>query len=132
MPGRGSQEEASEARARHVLAGLGPFVLRPSGANHVWYVGRDARCDLCVPGDPELSRRHLRVACERGRFTVEDLGSRNGTRANGVLLPPGAPHTLADGDLVEVGRTRLLFRWRKAPAPASGRRSAPLNSGSPI
>jgi pSer/pThr/pTyr-binding forkhead associated (FHA) protein len=42
-------------------------------------IGREG-CDLCVPNDAHLSRRHAKVALERdGRIRLTDLGSKNGT-----------------------------------------------------
>jgi transcriptional regulator with GAF, ATPase, and Fis domain len=61
---------------------------------------------LRVP-DPRLSSNHARIAHVYGRWIVEDLESRNGTFVNGQRVPR-AP--LADGDLIEVGQTFLLFR----------------------
>ncbi len=57
-------------------------------------------------GDPELSRRHARVSrAADGQFTIEDLGSANGTFVNGERID--APRTLGLGDVVRVGRTVL-------------------------
>ena len=57
--------------------------------------GRDGlevgRGDLCFGEHPDrrMSRRHARVRHDGRRFTVEDLGSQNGTAVDGVALPPG-------------------------------------------
>jgi len=56
--------------------------------------------------DPEISRRHARVArAADGMLAVEDLGSANGTFVNGERI--AAPRTLAPGDVVRVGKTVL-------------------------
>ena len=44
-------------------------------------IGRSSRCDLAV-SDRCLSRQHLRLFQAAGKWRVEDLGSRDGTRIN--------------------------------------------------
>ena len=39
--------------------------------------------------DPRMSREHARVYRERGRWVIDDLGSRNGTRIEGRILEGG-------------------------------------------
>ncbi|WP_437504994.1 sigma 54-interacting transcriptional regulator [Sorangium sp. So ce1099] len=70
---------------------------------------RDAgvrRLDLRLD-DPWLSSKHARVVRLLGRWVVEDSGSKNGTLVNGV---PQRHARLADGDLIELGRTFFVFR----------------------
>jgi FHA domain len=62
--------------------------------------------------DPEakVSRRHARILRNNGKYTVEDLGSTNGTFVNrGRRLLPGTPHALQDGAEIIVGKTFLRF-----------------------
>jgi hypothetical protein len=58
--------------------------------------------------DPHLSARHAHIDRVGDEFFAQDLGSRNGTRINGVRLDGRS--AIADGDLVEVGHTLLLYR----------------------
>ncbi len=61
--------------------------------------GREATCDIHLP-HPLVSRRHARIAFAPGTgFTVEDLGSRNGTVVNGQTIdgPYAAEGSLAVG-----------------------------------
>jgi predicted component of type VI protein secretion system len=64
-------------------------------------VGRDPVCDLAID-DVEVSRRHARLLAQGGGYTVEDLGSTNGTFVNGerisgiVALKPGDSLRLGD------------------------------------
>lgn len=63
--------------------------------------------------DPEakVSRRHARIIKENGQYSLEDLGSTNGTFINrGRRLIPGTRQPLNDGDEVIVGKTFLRFR----------------------
>lgn len=49
-------------------------------------IGRDPRCDLVV-SHHSISRRHLRLSCDPdGQWSVEDLGSKNGTRVDGRMI----------------------------------------------
>lgn len=74
----------------------------------------DGQCHLRVRIDDEqITREHLRIDREEGRWVARDLGSRNGTRCDGALLAEGEPFALEDGALLCVGRAALL--WREAP-----------------
>ncbi|WP_438006261.1 sigma 54-interacting transcriptional regulator [Sorangium sp. So ce321] len=74
--------------------------------------------------DPWLSSRHARVVRLLGRWVVEDSGSKNGSLVNGV---PQRHAGLADGDLIELGRTFFLFR-AALPYPSG---APPLFEASP-
>ncbi|MCS6780429.1 MAG: FHA domain-containing protein, partial [Geminicoccaceae bacterium] len=89
-------------------------------------IGRGQSCDwvLAETGTASLSRRHCLLEGEGGTFTLRDLGSTNGTRRNGVPVPPEAAVPLADGDLLELGRQRL----RVALEEAGGGRPPPVPS----
>jgi pSer/pThr/pTyr-binding forkhead associated (FHA) protein len=55
-----------------------------------------------------VSRRHARITVEKETATIEDLGSRNGTRGNGEKIE--AATELSNGDGIEVGAASLIFR----------------------
>lgn len=57
---------------------------------------------------PSLSRYHARVIVKAGEATLEDLGSKNGTRINGN--PITTPAALTDGDEIRLGAIVLRFR----------------------
>ncbi len=66
--------------------------------------------------DPEakVSRRHARIIFKDGTYSVEDLGSTNGTFINrGRRLLPGNANILNDGDELIVGKTFMRFRVNK-------------------
>jgi hypothetical protein len=69
---------------------------------------RDIKPDIPV-NDPGASRRHLKfLVGTDGQVVLLDLASTNGTRLNGVEVPPGSRHPLSPGDEVVVGRwTRI-------------------------
>ena len=61
--------------------------------------------------DAKVSRRHARIIRNNGSYSIEDLGSTNGTYVNrGRRLLPGNSQPLADGDEVIVGKTFLRFQ----------------------
>jgi hypothetical protein len=60
--------------------------------------------------DAKVSRRHARIRRSSGMYSIEDLGSTNGTYVNrGRRLLPGNAQQLNDGDEVIVGKTFLRF-----------------------
>lgn len=69
-------------------------------------IGRDPTCDLWVD-DPSVSRRHARFVASGRRYSVEDLGSRNGTLVNGIQVHEKA---LDDGDVLDLGNVRVVYR----------------------
>ncbi|MHB1340579.1 MAG: FhaA domain-containing protein [Coriobacteriia bacterium] len=68
-------------------------------------VGRLADCEIQIP-DSNVSRRHAAFMRLDGGWAIEDLESTNGTRLNGQAVSRARLH---DGDVVEVGLTRLVY-----------------------
>jgi DNA-binding winged helix-turn-helix (wHTH) protein len=56
----------------------------------------------------KISRRHARIVVERGRATLEDLGSKNGTFLGERRVE--APVELRHGDRIVIGPVELTFR----------------------
>jgi hypothetical protein len=72
--------------------------------SQVYVIGReDAQIRL---QDPFVSRRHAELRERDGRWFIFDHRSSNGTLVNDR---PADGRELADGDLIEVGYTGLLF-----------------------
>jgi ABC transport system ATP-binding/permease protein len=70
-------------------------------------IGRSAPAGLIIV-HAEISRLHARLFHQQGNFTLEDLGSRNGTFLNGQPLQ--GSQALRDGDEIQLGSlTRLVF-----------------------
>lgn len=60
--------------------------------------------------EAKVSRRHSRIIFSNNRYSIEDLGSTNGTYVNrGRRLIPGNAHVLNNGDEVIVGKIFLRF-----------------------
>jgi DNA-binding winged helix-turn-helix (wHTH) protein len=80
-------------------------------------VGRDASCTVWID-ESGVSRRHARIRMPvqgpdgSEDVTIEDLQSTNGTLVGGE--PAIGVVRLQDGDTVQVGTERLVFRTRTA------------------
>ncbi len=60
--------------------------------------------------EAKVSRRHARILHNDEKYSIEDLGSTNGTYINrGRRLIPGNANVLSDGDEIIVGKTFLRF-----------------------
>jgi len=57
-----------------------------------------------LPGDRVsfISRQHINVWYEDGKYYIEDRGSTNGTRVNGSEIRGNGRQSLVDGDVVEL------------------------------
>lgn len=56
-----------------------------------------------------ISRRHARIIGNEGRHEIEDMGSTNGTRVNGVRLNIGQRVELRPGDRVSLGYCEFVY-----------------------
>lgn len=100
-----SDAERAEPVLLAVFPSLGVLPLPPSGE----IIGRNEFAKAGVV-DKEISGKHLRFSRPGGNHYVEDLGSRNGTFLNGHWIGKNAPTPLADGAILRIGRTLLVFR----------------------
>ena len=82
-------------------------------------IGRAA--DACVSvASSRVSRRHARIIVTGGGATIEDLGSKNGTRVDEQLID--GPINLSHGDRIVIGPVLLIFRAsRDEPSTSTGR-----------
>jgi hypothetical protein len=114
----GSSPQGTRAAAGALLvgpaqAGLSLLVLSGPAAGarvllHTAVVlGRGRGAGLRLP-DAQVSRRHARVSSRAGRAVVEDLGSKNGIRVNGVRVDR-RPVELGWGDELALGETALAL-----------------------
>ncbi len=84
----------------------------PRGAT---LIGRSSECQVTIE-DPLVSRQHARIVIESDEAVLEDLGSRNGVKLNGV--PIKRPTPLKDGDRLRIGTQELVF-CRVEPAASA-------------
>lgn len=76
-------------------------------------IGRESDNDiqLLVAG---ISRYHAKLSFDGTRWSIQDLGSTNGTKVNGKIIK--GPHVLAKGDELILGDQILIF-GEKQPDP---------------
>jgi adenylate cyclase len=80
-------------------------------------MGRSPECDLHLPLGA-ISRYHARFMKTDGVWTIEDLGSKNGTRLNEHLVT--SPQRIKHGDIVVLGNVCLsIFLTDTTPLPAT-------------
>ena len=77
-------------------------------------IGRDSECSISLDPDSPASWRHARITMIEGVWSIEDLGSTNGTLLNGSRIENAPLH---DGDRIMVGTTVFLFREDKTEKP---------------
>lgn len=78
------------------------------------FLGRSETNDICVP-HKTVSKLHAYFQRDSSpvlKWSVVDTGSSNGTRHNGLKLPPRAKVQLVDGDTLVFGR--CVFQWMTA------------------
>ncbi len=78
-------------------------------------LGRGRAATIAIP-DPHASRVHARIRLDAHGASVEDLGSKNGVRVNGVRIERGAC-PIRPGDELGIGETALAFQG-SPPAPS--------------
>lgn len=81
------------------------------------HIGRDINNEIVI-NDAEVSRRHCRFKLKGESYTLEDLGSTNGTFVNEQRL--SGAHTLRAGEMIRLGDTVILaFEMTGADADAT-------------
>jgi DNA-binding NtrC family response regulator len=94
------------------------FDIPPSHPSRV-LVGQSASADMSLH-DREVSRRHLGLDVAEGRLRLADLGSKNGTRVNGVSVVEAL---LDGGERIDIGTTTLMVQRAEhateTPLPAA-------------
>lgn len=73
--------------------------------------GIDPDVDLSIYGGFEngVSRRHAMIHRNGENWTLEDLGSTNGTVVNRRKVSPDSPVDLAEGDVIHLGHFKAVF-----------------------
>jgi pSer/pThr/pTyr-binding forkhead associated (FHA) protein len=97
----GEPADSGRSAPRLVDSGGREFPLK-AGEN---IVGREG-ADVLLP-DGTVSRRHARIVVEPAAVYVEDLGSTNGTRVRGAVVPAGRQTSITDRTPVQFGAVKL-------------------------
>ncbi len=96
-------------------------ILKEYGVEEEVTIGR-LPGNTIVIDNPAVSGHHARIFREGDRYAVEDLRSKNGTYVNQkhVIL-----HTLEDGDVVLLGKHKLVFDAEAAATLPAAERVVP-------
>jgi hypothetical protein len=105
-------ETASQAPTANVNRADALVVcFEPSARRPIWTlrIGRGVDADVMVPFET-VSRTHAQLTRDAsGRYTVMDIGSKNGTFVNGQEIPPHQATELKDGDRLRLGNVEGVF-----------------------
>src|SRR5262245_33491308 len=95
----------TEQRIASIIVLSGENAGRSYRVDEQILIGRSEDADIFISSN-DVSRNHARIHREAGRYFVADLGSRNGTRLNGV---PVTHAELTFGDRVTIGTSAILL-----------------------
>src|SRR6516162_885301 len=70
-------------------------------------VGRSSAVELSFPEDAGLSRQHFAFEAQGDDWTIQDLGSKNGTYVNNIPLK--ARLILKPGDRITAGHLTIVY-----------------------
>lgn len=98
---RNPEPEALPQQAYFIINGKEQINL----AQPVINIGRRSTSDVLIE-DPLVSRDHLQLRAEGGRYLLFDLSSTGGTYINNIRVKTA---TLKPGDVIRIGRTILIF-----------------------
>jgi len=79
-------------------------------------VGRHAQCDITLTYST-VSGKHCRLLLQKGYWHVHDLGSRNGTRVNGIRV---TDHCLEPGNILSIATYRFEISYSPVSLGATG------------
>lgn len=77
----------------------------------VTLIGRRQECDFCIPLSI-VSRRHCEINMDRGKITVRDMQSKNGTYLNDQLIEEAEAKA---GDVLKIGPVEFVFQIDGVP-----------------
>jgi hypothetical protein len=98
-----------EAAAARLAMPDGSEVLLAGNARSL---GRKDFEKFLPPGDISyLSRQHINIWFEEGKYYIEDRSSTNGTSINGTDIKETGRHVLQDGDAIDLaGKLNITFK----------------------
>jgi MoxR-like ATPase len=78
-------------------------------------LGRDDSCQIVIPDELAVSRKHARLAQDANGWILTDLHSLNGVRLNRDRMQDSAP--LKPGDRFSIGSTLFEFQSEESAPP---------------
>src|SRR3569623_208304 len=115
---------ASAQPGLHLLI-MAPDLFQSRSLPHlaIITIGRSSKSTVHI-ADPLASREHARLYVDQDSpfvFSVEDVGSANGTQVRGEPLHPGERVDVLPGEAIVVGSTVIMISWDR---PIHGLRRA--------
>lgn len=84
---------------------------KPSSAHRGWIIGRSPKAEITLPYDPYISAEDTEIIPSEDGYKVLDLRtSTNRTQINDRTLDFGGQARLDRGDLIQIGRSQLLYQ----------------------
>lgn len=74
------------------------------------YIGKSAGNDICISGNPAVSRVHAVLCYRDGKYWIRDHESTNHTFVNGILVMDDQEKELKAGDRILLGNEELIFK----------------------
>lgn len=87
-------------------------IVLPKNGEYFARIGRDEHCEIVLPFQ-SVSGEHALLQFKDGGYVLEDLGSTNGIKVNG--LTPMGTASLYDGDEIALGDAMLRFAEEPSP-----------------
>jgi FHA domain len=123
LPSDDAVDEENE-RATMMVASAAIVLIEPAALSQDFQlgslngIGRSDENQICL-SNSGISRKHAVIKAVPGGFAIKDLGSQNGTFVNGHRV---TDQVLDDGDTIEVGSVKFVFRmpWEATPAASLG------------
>jgi len=94
-----------------IVMGANIFSMHPLPEAVTVSIGRDEEDDVRID-EPNASRHHARLHVG-AVLEIEDLGSTNGTRLRGNLLPAGQRAPVLPGEAISIGWATLMIQRRR-------------------
>jgi hypothetical protein len=115
----------ADVNATMILASAAVMIVEPASMSQDFQlgavngIGRADENQICLLNNG-VSRKHAVIRAVPGGFSITDLKSQNGTFINGQRITESL---LADGDTIDVGDVKLVFRmpWTVSPPGTPGR-----------
>lgn len=105
---RQARNQAKSPPANYYLMVKGSNWRYPLRKEHV-YIGRNDKCQIKLR-DQTADLNQAVIYWEGGRYRINNMSSRVPTYVNNR---PITIHSLEDGNIISMGKTRLVFRSRR-------------------
>lgn len=77
--------------------------------HYPFIIGKDRESSDYQIKDRKVSRRHIRINSNAGKYYIEDLGSTNGTYLNGDRINANFPVEIQQGDIITISHIKYQF-----------------------